>query len=484
VVVNLDNFNAFRDPAITYGANSAATMTTVPVRGAPDNDQLWTPSDTYHDTDMTNLGLGLKYKINDRINFRAATAYNEVNREMLWGMMYFTVDPDIYKYDVRAVKFFHKTTGAYAYMDAEFDTGPLEHKLTVGANGYTQDTYNWTCMLDRTDNTLCAGDSRTFFTGSFSNPALANNNNIAQYNLMQRLGPRGHRNNDSLNYNLVIGDSVKIGEQWELMLGLNRSTIRTRNYNATTGVRTSFYEESAVTPTFALMFKPAPNVTAYASYVESLEAGSIVPDNNQWSNRNEVMSPLMSEQYEVGVKAEVGGMFLTAALYQIERALQYGDTARGTWVQDGYQRHRGLELTGRGKIGRNLTLMGGLNFLDAEIVKTNNQRHVGHSPAHVPKFSGKLYAEYALPFVDGLTLTGGLNHFGKSYTTPVNNVELPSYSTGDLGLRLETEAWGRNVIYRLNVNNLTNEKYWYGGGSSHLHLGAPRNMALSAEIQF
>jgi hypothetical protein len=64
---------------------------------------------------------------------------------------------------------------------------------------------------------------------------------------------------------------------------------------------------------FALMFKPIPILIFYGSFIESLEAGSIVPDNaSNWSNKNEVLSPLMSKQHEFGVKAEVGQMLVTA----------------------------------------------------------------------------------------------------------------------------------------------------------------------------
>ncbi|MDR1921228.1 MAG: TonB-dependent receptor [Candidatus Adiutrix sp.] len=478
-----NNLQAFVNTDIdrVVGYENAANMVSLNGRlpGPPDPSQLKAPLDFYNNYDTNNLGLGVKYKINDRLKFRAAAAYNDFDRDMVWGNFFFTVDPDVYKYDVRGSKMFYRTHGAYAYLDGEFETAGIEHKLTVGANGYSLDVFTQAYTY------APGGPSQLYYYGSrFSNPALAWNNNIDALGIMNNIGPRGHKNSDSLNYNLLISDDVKFNDQWELMVGLNNSTIRNRSYNAATGVKSSEYNKSAVTPTVALMFKPIPKLTGYVSYIESLEAGAMVSATSDWLNAGEVLPPLKSRQYEVGVKAEVGGMFLTAALYQIERALQFGDRSSMMYVQDGEQRHRGLELIARGKLTEDLTLMGGVNFLDAEVLRTSDPLMVGKEPTFVPKFAGKIYAEYDLPFVDGLTLTGGLNYFGKVYTNTYNNLQVPAYATADLGLRLATKAFDQDVIYRLNVYNLTNKKYWFGGGNSHLHTGQPRSVALSAEIQF
>nr|WP_256388649.1 MULTISPECIES: TonB-dependent receptor [unclassified Methylosinus] len=99
---------------------------------------------------------------------------------------------------------------------------------------------------------------------------------------------------------------------------------------------------------------------------------------------------------------------------------------------------------------------------------------------------GKLYVEYRLPFVQGLTLTGGFNYVGPQVgnvfaPTNVRAIEwLPSYVTGDIGLRYETRIFDTETIWRLDVTNIANASYW----QQTEMLGAPRTVAFSATAKF
>jgi iron complex outermembrane receptor protein len=482
--VEADDYYAFKDSSVPDGLFSgnenAAYMTSLPALWAPpDNDKLWASLDTFNRYTTDNLGLAVDYRPGGRVRLRAAYAYNDFERHMVWGNNFFTLDPDVFRADIRGSYMYYKTKGTYGYLDLDFDTGPLSHTLTVGASGYFLET--WT-----SSSTLSPGSGLlSYYTGRFSDPSVANRFDLRQFDMMGRAGTaRKHKNADTLNANVVIGDSVRYGNRWELMLGVSHSTIRTRNFNVNTGARTSQYRKPAYSPTAALLFRPIPGVTAYASYMEALEAGVTVPDNaSNWANKNETLPPLISKQYELGAKAELGGMFLAVALYEIRKALQYGDPARGTYVQDGLQRHRGIELTARGKLTEGLTLMGGMNFIDARVMRSGTRSHIGKRLSYSPRFSAKLYAEYGLPFLEGLTVTGGFSHFGKVYTTNANTLEVPAFSTADLGFRYAAPTDPR-LTFRLNVTNVANRRYWYGGGNSHLQVGLPRTVAFSAELQF
>jgi iron complex outermembrane receptor protein len=479
-----DALHAFRDtnvyPNPVLSSENATYMTSLSsFRSPPDPSNLLVSKDTFNHYKTKNLGIGLQYKINEWLNFRTAGHYNEFERDMVWGNNFFTLDPDVYRADIRANRMLYKSKGSYGYLDVNFDTGPVKHKATLGASGYYLEVFNSAYTYGTSNQVLY------YYTGRFSNPSIANDTNLDQYNLISRVAPFRHRNSDNFNYNILIGDDIKIGDKWEILLGVNHSTFRSRSYNANTGVRTSQYEKSANTPTFALMFKPITEITFYGSYIESLESGTIVPDNAaNWINKNEALPPMKSKQYEFGAKAIAGQMLITAAFFEIQKSLQYGDPVSRYYIQDGLQKHRGLELTARGKVIKDLTVMAGMNFLDAKIIKTAQVAHIGKSPSYVPKFAGKVYAEYDLPFVEGLTLTGGLIYFGKVYTNSANITEVPAFTIGDLGARFSHFLFDQKVTYRFNVTNVTDKRYWYGGGNSHLQVGLPRTFALSAEIVF
>jgi len=58
---------------------------------------------------------------------------------------------------------------------------------------------------------------------------------------------------------------------------------------------------------------------------------------------------MVSKQIEAGAKADVGGMLLAAAVFDIEKACEY-TTADNVYTRDGRQKHRGIEFTAAAEI--------------------------------------------------------------------------------------------------------------------------------------
>ncbi|WP_419673214.1 hypothetical protein [Aliarcobacter butzleri] len=82
-------------------------------------------------------------------------------------------------------------------------------------------------------------------------------------------------------------------------------------------------------------------------------------------------------------------------------------------TQDGLEIHEGLELTATGKVTDNLTIVGGGTIMDLEIDKAASNE--GKKPTDTASKMAKLYAEYDISAVKGLTLTGGAYYTGESY---------------------------------------------------------------------
>jgi outer membrane receptor for monomeric catechols len=59
---------------------------------------------------------------------------------------------------------------------------------------------------------------------------------------------------------------------------------------------------------------------------------------------------MLSKQYEVGIKADVGGTLLTLAGFQIEKAFEYVDPSHHIYKQDGCQKNKGVKFGISGKI--------------------------------------------------------------------------------------------------------------------------------------
>lgn len=241
----------------------------------------------------------------------------------------------------------------------------------------------------------------------------------------------------------------------------------------------SGYQVSAFTPTLALIYKPAPFVSLYGSYVESLEPGSRV--SGEYANVGEILKATVSKQYELGVKYEHQGLSLAAAGFRIERANTAARIINGERYlrQDGLTLYKGLEATASYRFGDNFRLGVGAIHLDGEIrdVAAASADLIGHTPAEAAKWQFTGDAEYYLSAIPGLSLHANVRYFARSPTSEANTLYIPSRTVANAGLQYATVIGGRDVTFTGNVNNLFNEKYW---GQSNF--GEGTNASLSVKI--
>lgn len=290
-------------------------------------------------------------------------------------------------------------------------------------------------------------------------------------------------------------DSVALADRMSFMddrvqltLGVRRQRLKSIAIDANTGVKTVSYDQSALSPSAALLVRVAPKLSVYGSYIQALNQGGSAPANA--ANAYEMLAPFKSKQYEVGIKYDMGGFAATASLFQITRPSAYTDPVTNIYAASGEQRNRGLELNVFGEVGRGMRLMGGMTLLDATLKNQLNGLNEGNKVTGVPRIVARMGAEYDLADVPGLALTGRLNYVGKRYATADNRLALPSYVTLDIGARYVTQVGGKAATVRASIDNVTNKAYWGGswGGSGNSGLsgglGAPRTFLLSATVDF
>ncbi len=436
-----------------------------------DGSKLYAPRETYLDTDSDLAHLSMVYQPDGKWAFRAAYQYKYDVREMVYGLGSLQPDETSYQFTLYGGKFSAETNGGYAYVDRSFSTGPIRHRVTLGVNGY--DYENRLAIV--------SNGFPSFFDGpyefAFSDRSV-NDLEIPDWDIDDS---HWVVNATSQNINAVLGDEVVFNDQWSLLVGANYATIRSESFNFATGdpLPNSDYNESAVTPTASIMYKPAPGWNTYATYIESIEQGSIV--GASYANAFEMLPPLRSEQYELGAKVDYGGLLLTAALFQIEKASERSNdgTATGTFVQDGLEVHKGLELSATGKPADQINLIAGITLMDNEIKDSSDPALEGKKPYGVAEEVLKLYGEFLPNALPGWTFSVGAYFNGESHQNPLNSRDLESYTLLDLGIRYETEIYGKNVTARLNVKNATDEDYWAATSP-----GAPRTVAFSVSTRF
>ena len=97
-------------------------------------------------------------------------------------------------------------------------------------------------------------------------------------------------------------------------------------------------------------------------------------------------------------------------------------------------------------------------------------------------------ADWDVPGVPGLALTGRVNYTSKQYADAANLQRVPSWTRTDLGARYITRLGERTLTLRARIDNAFDRDYWAsaGGypGQGYLVLAAPRTFVLSGTLEF
>ncbi|MEV9616932.1 TonB-dependent siderophore receptor [Aliarcobacter butzleri] len=428
-----------------------------------DPKQGYAPDWTFSEGSQDRLGFKSLWQINDNVKLRTGYIHIEQENEFNQPYVYDNYD-GTYRFNYyRLYPDKVKDNGAYVYTDFDFNTFGIEHTLTIGSSGNKKKSYT----MDNPREWINLGNYRLNELNSVAEPTYLGSSNNRKY-----LSSREEK------INFMIGDDIRFNDQWSILVGFNYVETQTDSYDIN-GTRTGGYDADEVTPSVSLIFKPFEDLTTYVTYMEALENGTVV--GNTYKNAGEVFDPYVSKQYEVGAKYSVSeNLLLSSALFRIEKANSYEDltTSPKTLTQDGLVIHEGLELTATGKLTDNLTIVGGGTYMNLEIDKAVS--NVGKEPTNVASKMAKLYAEYDIFAVKGLTLTGGAYYTGESYRDGANTDIIPSYTVYDGGLRYKTKLDKYPTTFIMNVTNLTDKKYW----RSPTSFGEPRNLAFSMKMEF
>ncbi|MFY4787050.1 TonB-dependent siderophore receptor [Aliarcobacter butzleri] len=439
------------------------------------NDKLYTPTWTYNETKTDRIGLNANWNINDIFTFRSAYMYKKDRLESVNSYpVYFADSGWMNGWTSKSAPSWNIAQGAYAYLDSEFNTSSIKHKLTFGVSG------DILSVKQYENNFLSAGNSSAYI----------NPNDLSDWTKPSSLSQswdygKKYESSKSTNSNIIIGDDITFNEHFSALVGFNYTTVETKNYNSDGSQDGEGYDKSELTPTVSLIFKPFEDLTTYVTYMEGLSKGDIVPnDSVEYNDPGKILDPYVSKQYEIGAKYAISeSLLLSSALFRIEKANSYEErTSNGkiTMTQDGLQIHQGLELVATGKITDDLTIMAGGTLMDIEVSKTENSALKGKRPTGVSDLLVKLYAEYNIPMIQGLTLTGGAYHSGSMYKDSTNSQKIDAYTVYDAGLRYKTKIDKYPTTFNLNVANLTDKDYWVAS----YELGIPRTVAFSMKMEF
>lgn len=426
--------------------------------------------------DSLNLGGKFEYRFSDAWSGTLSASRSKVviddYSSFAWGsedgwVPHFSPEGDYDIYDFRSPDDTRRIDEAQAMLNGRFDAMGVGHELTVGTSAQRR--------------TL---DQRPYYNIDVGNGNI--NEDVPAVPPATAPVGSSERRLDSRQYGLFISDKITFNEQWQTVLGAREVRLdeKTWGENGVAGRHTQQYQ---LLPNAALIYKPQPDTTLYASYSKGLSAGGTAP----WfaENRFEILAPTLSHQLELGIKHDWQGMSFSAVLFQIRQAYQYArpDGDGFTYVQQGQQKNTGLELGASGWVTSRLQLQASAAAIRARVHNSGTEAYEGHQAINVPRLRAALQADYSLP-VPGLALLGGVRYSASKYASSAGNVEVGGYTVFDVGSRYRTRIGGYDTVWRLTVDNVFDKRYWRDVGDylgdNYLFQGAPRTARLSASVSF
>jgi len=373
-------------------------------------------------------------------------------------------------------------TSDAAYLDGNFTTWGMAHDLTIGTAGYKSQSYS--VITPATAANVLLGAANINNPQIFPFPAAGLPNTGLNFD-----------SSTTYQQGINIGDTIRFTDAWAARLAVSQDWFHVDNYNAK-AVELPEYANHGLSPTASLMYKPQSNMTVYATFASSLQAGDLAPTgtNPPLINAGQSLPPYRSKEYEVGYKASLAKIDFTAALFRIQRPFANVNPADNAFEISGLQVNRGVELSAVGEVISGLTVYGGVTLLDAKLedtplASTNDKIYVG-----APKFKGNTLFEYHFPAIQGLVASFDWQFSGPRAANDTNSFFVAGYNLFDLGARYTSTVLTKNVTWRLAVDNVADEHYWSTVAPSNLtgantgnllaHFGSPRTVLASASIDF
>lgn len=280
-----------------------------------------------------------------------------------------------------------------------------------------------------------------------------------------------------------LNDNIAFNDHWMLIIGGRANRYEYQVDADIYQARLNDYEDTEVSPMAALLYKPNADTTLYTSYVESFEEGSMVGE--EYANANEMLPPLESKQYEVGIKFQRDRWAATTDVFRIERGAEVTNGANEL-VQDGITLYQGWEGSLQYHVTPTLLVSGDAMLLDASYDKTSSGSTIkNNDAAGAPDKQMSLQVTYDVPAVAGLQLNAGMKYYGETAVNAANDWHVPGYTLFDMAASYRTLIGDNQLTLRAAVTNLGDKAYWAVADSSGwLRIGEPRVISLSAKLDF
>lgn len=440
----------------------------------------------------------VEHDLNENLTLSNTLLYSKSKNDYLW------TQPDDSKGNVANGKVWRRINSRITDTDiftdqlslrGKFNTGAIKHSFNVGAEYSDQKS-------DKGSYSTTYPGYAGSTTGGFNSDCAINdawctsltNPNSKDVWLGDRIANKATTTTKTKTTGVYLLDNIEFNPQWLLDLGLRWDKFDTEQVTNATGAKIESNKDF-VTYNAGITFKPTENGSIYASYATSANPVGVDGGDGSESIGQAYMDlkPEESQTIELGTKWNVLNekLNLTAAIFRTEKQNTRIQVDSSTYTNGGDSKVDGIELSANGNITDKWAMSAGYTYLDSENtdpgpscsragVCTPENAAKGKQLPNVPKNSATLWTTYkVLPQV---TVGAGAFYADKVYGDAANTKWVPSYVRYDAMARYDVN---KNVNLQLNLNNLSDKRYFTKAYASHYATEAEgRSAVLSVNFKY
>lgn len=294
-----------------------------------------------------------------------------------------------------------------------------------------------------------------------------------------------------------VFNTIELDPQWLVNLGSRFDHFDTTANSPTVhaSTKSNFWSWQA-----GVTYKPTENGSIYTSFsTAATPPGGLLGDGSEANplatnaTLTSDLEPETTKNYEIGTKWNLlnDQLSLSAAVFRTEKDNTRVLVSDFTYSNVGKSRVDGIELSASGKITDKWEVFAGYSFLKSELVDagkpggrtgavSNAASQSGNEMPNVPKNSASLWTTYKV--LPKLTVGGGAFYVDKVWGDTANTLYVPSYTRLDAMAKYDLS---KNVDFQLNVQNLTDKRYYDKAYSAHFaNEAAGRTVLLSTNFHF
>jgi catecholate siderophore receptor len=350
---------------------------------------------------------------------------------------------------------------AQANLIWDVETGPLAHKILIGAEYGDQQSANRRFNGALSSSTL-----------NLANPVFP----TVAFNMLTR-----DTVSDVTFSSVYVQDQISLGDHIDVVAGLRYDSFDISGTDLLPAIDRPFArKDEKISPRLGVIFKPQENISLYSSYSQSFLPRS----GDQFlalTVSQENLAPEKFTNYEVGAKWDVQpNLNLTLAVFQLERSNATTPDPLNPLasINIGKTRTQGVELAATGKITSHWQVHGGYSYQDAKLVGNDSVRL-----GQVPKHQASLWNRYDLHsnFAVGLGIIHQSSQFAAIRTT-ANTTKLPAFTRIDAAFYYDVSD---TVKLQMNIENLFDTNYYSDAhNNNNISTGAPINGRFTIRAQF